>query len=167
MIASSFKRLAGLGLALALVALVTPACSATHFAFRADDRLRIVAPGTHQQAVLPVEVRWETSLPPKAAGGPSFAVFVDRAPVRPGQSLRAVGDDACRRDASCPDAQYLRERYVFLTDGHSVTVDTLPQESSSARERAEGTHEATVVLIDSDGRRVGETAYVVEFRSAA
>ena len=101
-----------------------------------------------------------------AVGGPArFAVFVDRAPIRPGQSLRAVGDDDCRRTPGCPDDEYLRERYVFLTCATSLTLDTLPAKSGTTRTGADDTHDLTIVLVDADGRRLGEAAWTVEFRA--
>jgi hypothetical protein len=154
-------------IAMAVCMIAGTACSGHDLAFRADRRVKIVSPASRQEVSVPIDVRWDTSLPPVSAGGPSFAVFVDRPPVHRGQTLRSVGDDACRRDPSCPDAQYLRDRNVYVTDGHSVSVDTVPKPSGGTRERATGTHEATVILVGHGGRRIGEAAYSVEFRAAS
>jgi hypothetical protein len=89
-----------------------------------------------------------------------FGVFVDRQPMRPGQSLRVFGDDACKRTRGCPDAHYLAQRRVYVTTEEGLSLDALP----SHLDRYSGTaHEITVVLLDADGRRIGEAAYTVEF----
>jgi hypothetical protein len=150
-----------LGAAVALAAGLT-ACSTEDLAFRTDDRVEIVAPHDRQRVRLPVRLAWRSDLG-RRPGGPFYAAFVDREPIRPGQSLRVLADDACNRTPRCPDLQYLRDRYVFVTDRESVVLDALPQKGSSQRAGARDRHEATIVLIDADGRRVGESAYTVEF----
>jgi hypothetical protein len=147
---------------LALLALLAGGCSVSGLAFREDDRVDIVEPADREETTLPVTVRWRADLDGGGDGGPYFAVFVDRAPIRPGQSLRALADDACNSTPGCPDMAYFRDRFVFVTDEQQVTIDALPQEGGQ-RTSADDRHEATVVLIDADGRRVGEAAYTVEF----
>ena len=139
-----------------------PACG-RDLAFREDDRVDIVRPGDRADVKLPVKLQWTAKLEHPSAGGPYYAVFLDKAPIRPGQSLRAIGDDTCGKTPGCPDLQYLRDRYVFVTDKTSLTLDAVPQTSSSERTGAKNRHEATIVLIDADGRRIGESAYAVEF----
>jgi hypothetical protein len=151
------RRLRPLLVVLAVAALA-PACSAEGMAFREDRRVDIVEPSDRAEVRLPVRLRWTAE-----DAGPYFAVFVDRAPVRPGQSLRAVTDESCSRTPGCPDAAYLRDRHVYLTEGHSLRLDTLPPPGTSQRTGAKDRHEATIVLIDRDGRRMGEAAYTVEF----
>ena len=134
------------------------ACSTHGLAFRADDRVEIVHPHDGADVRLPVRLRWRSALGP----GTYFAAFVDRAPIRPGESLRVLADETCDRTPRCFDLQYLRDRYVFVTDDESLVLETLPQTGTpglGGRDR----HEATIVLIDADGRRVGEAAYAIEF----
>ena len=135
--------------------------------FRDDDRVDITAPRDRQHVAAPLTVRWTTKgLTLGEEGGPAqFAVFVDRAPIHPGQSLRAVGDDACRRTPGCPDESYLRDRYIFLTRGTSLTLDTLPAKSGPNRTGAKDAHDVTIVLVDAEGRRAGETAWTRSFTS--
>jgi hypothetical protein len=134
-------------------------------AFRADDRVDIVAPGDRDDVRVPVTIRWRSTIPARRDGGPYWAVFVDREPIRPGQSLRAVADEACNRTPGCPDAAYLRDRSVYLTDRTSVRIDVLPEGGSDERESARDRHEATIVVVDASGHRVGESAWSVEFRA--
>ena len=144
-----------------LLVLALSGCSVSGLAFREDDRVDIVEPGDRDEATLPLTIRW-TSEVEVDDGGPYYAVFVDREPIRPGQSLRALADDACNQTDGCPDLAYLKDRFVFVTDELEVTIDALPQRGGQ-RTSADDRHEATLVLIDAEGRRRGEAAYTVEF----
>jgi hypothetical protein len=128
----------------------------------------ITAPRARERVVAPLAVRWTTNdLALGEPGGPTqFAVFVDRAPLHPGQSLDSRGDDACRRTPGCPDDSYLRDRFIYLTRDTSLTLETLPAKSGSNRTGAKHAHEVTIVLLDADGRRHGEAAWSVEFSTA-
>jgi hypothetical protein len=99
--------------------------------------------------------------PTKSAG--YFSVFIDRAPIKPGRSLRSVGDTdrACVHDPSCPDAQYLADRQVY-----SATEPLLKLTEVQPLETKDGVqlHGAIVVLMDTAGRRIGEAAWRLEFR---
>jgi hypothetical protein len=155
------KRLR-LAAAAVLLAAAVAGC-ADSAAFRQPDAVEIVEPHDRAEVTLPVSVRWRSDLDGGAAGDPYFAVFVDQAPIRPGQSLRVLADESCNRTKGCPDLQYLRDRYVYVTDETQVTLDVVPRKDSSQRTGARDTHEATIVVLDADGRRVGEAAYAVEF----
>jgi hypothetical protein len=138
------------------------ACGTSDLAFSTDHRVKVVAPSDRAKVRLPVQIRWSTPGIRRTANGPYFAVFADRAPVQPGQSLRAVADDTCNRTPGCPDASYLRDRYVFVTKDTSVTIDALPKQTGQ-RQGARNSHEATIVLVDANGHRIGEAAYNVQF----
>jgi len=150
---------------LPLIVLTVGGCGGGGLQFREDKRVDITAPSDRARVVAPVDVRWTTrGLVLGEPDGPTqFAVFVDRAPIHPGQSLSALGDDACRRTPGCPDEAYLRERFVYLTRKTAVTLETLPATSTSNRTGAKDTHEVTIVLLDADGHRHGEAAWSVEF----
>ena len=147
----------------ALLALALAGCSAESLAFQIDDRVHFVAPEERQRVRLPVELRWESKLAAPAAGGPYFVVFVDREPMRPGHTISTVLDDACRRDPSCPDVGYLEERGIYLLDAPTVTLETIPDRSTANRTGAKEAHEAILVLVDREGRRVDETAWSRHF----
>lgn len=139
------------------------ACGTSDLAFSKDESVKVVSPSNRSTVRLPVQIRWRTpGLFKQTGDGPYFAVFVDRAPVQPGQSLRAVADDSCNRTPGCPDASYLRDRYVYVTKDRSVTLDAVPKKSGQ-RVGADDSHDATIILVDGNGRRIGESAYNVQF----
>lgn len=139
-----------------------PACAINGLGFSNDHRVKIVSPKNRAEVQLPVTIDWTAPGLELTEEGPFFVVFVDRAPIRPGQTLRAVADDTCNRTPGCPDLDYLRDRYVFLTKSTSLTLDVVPSRGGQ-RTGAKESHEATIVLVDAEGRRMGESAYTVEF----
>jgi hypothetical protein len=150
-------------LLLAVGLVLVPGCAAKGLAFDNDHRVKITSPRNRATVRVPVTVRWRAAgLHRTTTGGPFFAVFLDRAPIRPGQNLRAVADDACNRTPGCPDLNYLRDRYVFVTSSTSLTLGVVPKPSGQ-RTGARDAHEATIVLVDAAGGRVGEYSYTVQF----
>lgn len=141
--------------------LVTSACAFDGLAFVQDTRLAISAPTPRETVELPVTVTWETTedvLPP----GGAYGVYVDGRPQPPGEPLSwfAIDDDACERDPTCPDEDYYRRRDVHVTDRGSFTIEQLPTTSDDGRRER---HEVTVVLLDAETRRIGESAWSIEF----
>lgn len=153
------KRVVLVSLALTLLG---NGCGLSGLAFRQDDRLSFVSPGDRDEVTLPVTVTWRVEDFDVGEDAGSFAVFVDRAPQPPGKTLAwlARNDDACRADDGCPDADWFAERDVFPTTDSEIVIDRLPARSDDRREY----HEVTVVLLDEDGRRVGETGWTLEFQ---
>jgi hypothetical protein len=151
------------GVASSLACLLVAGCAHDPL-WRTDQHVTIVAPHQLALASPPVTLSWRThALPPASR---EFAVFIDRRPVKPGESLRAIanGDQSCLRNAGCPDPAYLRARNVFLTAGTRISIPYFAQLSGISGADQPSVHEATVVLIDAGGRRVGEYAYTVQFR---
>lgn len=144
------------------LALVTSGCGVSGLAFREDDRLSFVTPKDRSKVMLPLTVRWEVERFDVGSGAGSFAVFVDRAPQPPGKTLAwlARNDDSCRAADGCPDEPWFTERDVFPTTDFELTLERLPTRSDDRREW----HEVTVVLLDEEGRRVGETGWTLEFQ---
>lgn len=163
-------RPAGLLAALAAaLALVASACGVSNLAFFVDNRLHFVAPKPRAMVSLPVTISWRMAdfdvvspgtLPVSSRSG-YFAVFVDRAPIRPGQTVAAVADRRCRRTPGCVDAGYLADRGVYTTTEDFVT---LRQVSNLNSYQSVQTHEVTVVILDSAGKRIGESAWYLDFR---
>lgn len=126
--------------------------------------MSITTPGDRAKVRLPVKVAWSaTDLP----SGTRYAVLVDRSPQPPGEALDwfARGDESCKARPDCPDETYLAERSVHVTDEPSISLAQLPARTTDRRYR--DFHEVTVVLLDSDGRRIGESAWAVQFRVVA
>jgi hypothetical protein len=157
----------------AALSLLTSGCVAQGLAFRTDDRLTIEAPKARSEVDLPVTVRWSvkdfTIVEPgsgtSTAGGDDrgyFAVFVDRTPQPPGKTLAWIArkDRSCRTGDGCPDAEYLAARNIYSTSDTSITFDQLPRPSDEDRKER---HNVTIVLLDPQGRRIGESAFYVEF----
>lgn len=144
------------------LALVTGGCGVSNLAFRQDDRLSFVLPDDRAEITLPLTVQWEVEDFEIGEGAGSFAVFVDRAPQPPGETLDwlARDDDSCRGEDGCPDAAWFADRDVFPTTERELTIERLPARTDDRREM----HEVTVILLDEEGRRVGETGWSIEFQ---
>lgn len=144
------------------VALLSSGCGVSGLSFRQDDRLSFVSPGDRDEVTLPVTVRWDVEDFEVGDGRGSFAVFVDRAPQPPGRTLAwlARDDDTCRADDGCPGVEWYSQRDIFPTTDTELVIDRLPARTDDRREF----HEVTVVLLDEEGRRVGETGWTLEFQ---
>lgn len=126
-------------------------------AFRRDDRLSIVQPDDRVAVALPFQVTWSAHDLPD---GTRFAVLIDRAPPPAGEGLDwlARHDPGCTRDPACPDRNYLGGLHVHVTDATALTVGSVPR---SQRPDERELHHVTVILLDREGNRVGETAETV------
>lgn len=153
------------------VVVVLGACSFDGLSFRQDRRLSFTSPHDREEVTLPVTVEWEIDdfeiVDPgdQAQATPGqgyFAVLVDQTPQPPGEPLKwfAGDDDSCKRDPGCPDEQYLANRGVHTTTDTSFTIDALSQPSNENRREM---HEVTVVLLNAEGVRIGESSWTVEF----
>ncbi|CAB4721591.1 unannotated protein [freshwater metagenome] len=160
----------------ALVAVGVLACSGcvdlAEMQFVKDHRLQFTAPDAYELVELPLEVTWtmedfevldrsEKAEPTDAAG--YYAVFVDRAPVKPGRTLADVGDGdpQCEDNPRCTSKDYLAAAGVYTTRKPSITLSLVNPLSSKARIQL---HQVTVVLLDSEGRRIGEHAWFRQFK---
>jgi hypothetical protein len=140
--------------------------------FRIDRRLHFLTPRDRQVVTVPFTLRWSMTsfevvgpgeaAPTRHAG--YFAVFVDRAPVHPGQSVKAVasGDHQCKLEPGCPDTQYLADHRVYTTTHPWFTLTEVPLLAGS-RDKLQ-LHQVTVVLLDAAGRRIGESAWTRQFK---
>ncbi len=156
-------------LLLTLVVLTAPACIPEGLAFVQDDRLEIVAPEDRAKVELPVTIDWTIEdfevTGPTGATDPDagyFAVFFDETPIPPGRTLEYLArDDArCRNTEGCPDRVYLADRGIYETSDTELTVKRLPDLDAFEGHEL---HEATVILLDGSGRRIGESAWFISF----
>jgi hypothetical protein len=155
-----------------LALLATAGCGVSGLSFVQDDRLSIVQPDDRDTVDLPMTVRWtiedfrvtgRTGRALKDAG--YFGVFVDRAPQAPGKTVESLASDdaGCKVDPNCPNEDYFATRGVFTTDDTELTIDFLPE---LTRGDNRDFHELTVVLLNGEGERIGESAFQVEFEVA-
>jgi hypothetical protein len=142
-----------------LVALALGACSWSHYQFTQDNRRHFTSPKARSTVVLPVTVRWRMTNYDGV-----FGVFVDRAPIAAGQSLRQIahGDRVCLATAGCPDAGYLAAHNVFTTTDPQAVISTF----GKAPNGRDGLHVVTVVLLSGDAahKRIGESAWILEVK---
>ncbi|MHB2022122.1 MAG: hypothetical protein ACYCO3_02135 [Mycobacteriales bacterium] len=157
-----------------LAVLLSAGCAVQNLAFVTDTRLSIISPKDRVLVHLPVTIRWRMREFTVAGPGSApvsknvgyFAIFVDRAPVRPGQSLRAVAasDQACMHTPGCPNASYLAERGVYTTTKDYLTLTQVAEVNTYQQVQL---HTVTIVLLNTAGRRIGESAWYVDFRLKA
>lgn len=161
--------------AVALIgALLVSGCGITHMqdlSFRVDNRLHFTTPKARSKLHQPVHLAWTIrdfrvaapgSEPPSRDAG-YFALFVDHTPIRPGQTMHAVaaGDPSCR-PPSCPSNAYLEQHQIYTTTDLSFTLPQIPNIQGD-KETVQH-HTVTVVLMDTSGHRIGESAWQLDFR---
>lgn len=160
-----------IGLAVLSAPSLTGCADYSKLQFVNDDRLEFTAPENRELVTTPLRMSWtidEFTVVKPGRGEPTddagyFAVFVDQAPIKPGRTLEDVADDdeACKRDPKCPDRVYLSDRSVYTTSKTSLVLkQILPLDSKEDIHL----HEVTVVLLDSSGRRIGESAWYRNFK---
>lgn len=164
----SRRRLWGRVIALVAISLLSAGCVPQGLAFRVDDRVTVLSPRDREQVPLPVTLRWSvrdfTVVPAGTRGGRDtgyFAVFIDGAPMPPGQPLAWVArnDTGCRPADGCPSTEYLASRGVYATSQTQLVLQQVPRVPDGKRDR----HTATIVLLDGAGVRIGESAFQVVF----
>jgi hypothetical protein len=162
--------------ATALVAVLPlTGCGLTHLHdlnFRVDKRLHFVSPKARSTVHQPVTVAWTIDGFRSAAAGsepPSrdagyFAIFVDTTPIKPGHTMDDVakGDPFCQRSPKCPDKHYLADHRVYATTNTQFKFPLIPNITGSKESLQ--LHTFTVVLMDTAGHRIGESAWELDLR---
>jgi hypothetical protein len=120
--------------------------------FEQDHRLSFITPASDQLTHLPVTISWTMKTP----GSYHFGVFIDKQAVKVGHNIDSVLPDGTR-----PTRALLAEDNVYETDQDHVTLRIVPdlQYDRASRQR----HDATIVLLDANGNRINESAWVREF----
>jgi len=153
---------------MALSALLTSGCVSSDLSFRVDKRLKITSPHNRATVRLPVTLSWTIRdfqvRTTTDGGGGSFGVFVDRSPVPPGKPLSwlARHDTECASAPRCPDTAYFARLGVYETTDTELTLTTIPEDDPTSTDET-SRHSATIVLLDDQGRRIGEIGYHVDF----
>lgn len=161
--------------AAALVGGGVAGCGVTHVQtldFRVDHRLHFLSPKDRSSTHFPLTIRWrmsgftvapQGSAPPSGAAG-YFVLFVDQAPVRPGQPLKSVctSDPFERGDRNCPTVKYLEGKQIYQTTDEQVTLASIPNLPGNKDKKQ--LHSFIVVLMDTAGRRIGESAWELDVR---
>jgi hypothetical protein len=135
---------------------------------RADARFAVTAPLELERTAAPLTISWTVDAETAELVQQRerfFAVFLDRPPIAPGQSLSSLSDDECRRTDGCPDATWLADRRVFLSMATEVTIPVLRPQAQGGRGGRTEVHEATVVIVNAGGYRLDERAATVRFRT--
>ena len=129
-----------------LIALTTTGCGGD-LLFRNDRRITITSPDSFATVSQPLTIRWSARDFTAPADG-HFMVFLDRSPQAPGETI----------DSFAP-----ADRYGIVTlDQTEVTTSSFRRDPNAPSATA-AHHEATVIVVDPSGRRIGETAGFVEF----
>lgn len=145
--------------AVVALALAASSCGYQGLALVQDRRLDITSPKQRAEVTLPVRLEWSMKDFAVGPGQGSFGVVLDRQAPPPGRTLEWLfrDDETCVSTPGCPDAAYLADRYVFRTTDTSLAIDRLPDIDDGEF------HEATVVLLDAEGGRIGESGWTVQF----
>lgn len=150
---------------LAVLIAVFPACGVSGLSFVQDERVDIVRPEDRAEVRLPLRLDWTVEDFAVGPGEGSFGVFVDRAPQPSGKTLGWLfrGDPSCKGTDNrlCSTTAFLAQRNVFRTTRTDFTIEQVNRLSGSQTGRQ--MHEATIVLLDEGGERVGEGAWSVQF----
>lgn len=136
-------------------------CAVNGLSFVQDTRVEIVTPRERSQVALPLKLRWTV----EDFDG-TFAVLVDHRPPRPGESLLGMfkNSEQCKGPGAgdtCTTPEFLADNGVYRTDETEITIERVRKLTGDDTKRE--FHEATVVLLDGDGDRIGESAWSVRF----
>lgn len=133
-------------LAIAAVA-ATSLCGCQSLLFRQDHAVTLTSPAQFATVSLPLRVTWTTASF-RAPDDGEYAVFVDRDPMPPGAGI----------DYFQPNNRfdiYVQSQPYLVLQNLAPVLSGDPGEANH--------HDITVVLLDRDGHRVGETAAFTEF----
>ena len=163
-------RLAGATL-LACSVVLSGCTNYSQLQFTNDKRLHFLAPKNESVQKAPVVLTWTMSDFTVAGQGQApvsrhtgyFAIFIDRSPVKPGQSLKSLDstDHTCRTTPACPTASFLSGIQVYTTTQDSYTLPTVNSTGGTGKFQR---HAAVIVLIDTSGHRIGESSWEVDFK---
>lgn len=162
-------RISAFASVLALIAVTLSSCSINGLALAQDHRIEFIEPEYREKVTLPFTISWSVS--DFELTGPngesrddagSIEILFDQEPQPPGEGLAyfARADLSCRKADGCPDRKYLAQRQIYVTTKTSFTVRALPPAPGVDLERGQADiHDVVLVLLDGQGRRIGESAW--------
>lgn len=147
-----------------VLCMVMSSCSFTGVAFRKDHRLKIVNLPDRSTIEIPFDLRFTFDGTLSPDGATAFGILIDWTPPPPGAPLARLleNDPACQGAKGCPDG-YLEQNRIITTTDTTFVMNNVP--IGTDRQERRGFHEVTIVLVDAQGRRVGETAVFTRFRT--
>jgi hypothetical protein len=152
-------------LSLAFVACVAlSSCGLSGLEFSTPSAIKLARPANLATVTLPFTLTWTSTEPASGTdSGGEYAVFVDTTPMPPGKTVRyfARGDPSCEQTPGCPNASYLRNKNVYLTEQPRLVITGLADTRPTGRKSENDEHQITVILLGTGGRRVGESSYTV------
>jgi hypothetical protein len=160
-------------LAVLACAAVAGSAGCENVTLRRDNGLRFLSPPEGARVSLPLLVRWSVApqrFRPTGFNGSTsgrrgvYAVFVDSAPMRPGEHLDslAAGDKTCEASPGCPDTTWLADHGVYVVRSPQLVLRGLPVDGGRAAPGGRR-HQVTVVLLDGRGVRAGDVAWTRTF----
>jgi hypothetical protein len=154
-------RARSIGYVLLLVAAVALAgCQTSGMDFHEPGAVTDLRPDELTHVGLPVVVSWKSGPLP---AGQRYLVLVDQLPMAPGQSVKELTDDVCKRTPGCPDVAYMQQHYIFLARRNRVKVPSVPTNGPFPVDEFRYLHEATIVIVDARHVRVGESFWSTSF----
>jgi hypothetical protein len=156
------------------VALGTTGCATSlhGLEFHNDNRMKLTSPHENELVSAPFMLTWTMKDFTVAAQGAGpvnddtgyFAVFIDRTPVKPGQTLASVTKNtpSCEHTTLCTTKAYLAGEQVYVTTKDQVRLQSVADILSN--NESTQFHTATVILMNTAGERISESAWSVEFK---
>jgi hypothetical protein len=146
---------------LVAVASLVAGCRTSGLLFTTNGSFRILSPHSSSTVKLPITIAWTANGVYRS--GDSFAVFLDRGTIRPGQNVSSVLPDICKQNPSCSRQSYFQQVNVWITSQPSLKLNTLPESSLTGRSTGKEDHSVTVVILNNKGARVGEAFASADF----
>ena len=141
---------------IALSSLTATACNGVGPAFRQGTELRFMIPRNGGTVQLPSTVRWTGHLP----SGGSYGVYIDETPQPPGKTIWYLVENG----VGCTSQQMCATRQNLQAHGADYTTAPEYQLTPTDFSSKSGLHQVTVVVLDSQLRRVNENSYTVTVR---
>ncbi len=136
------------------------ACSTQGLVLEQPKQIENLKPVALSRTKLPATVSWTAR---RLAPGQRYFLLVDQQPMPPGDSIKDLTDDICKRTPGCPDKFYLQQHFMFVTRANRVKLQFLPPAGPFPVQDLYDLHKATIVIVDRHGDRIGEEFWSTAF----